>query len=50
MPFDPAVGKHAQFAMQGSITEPHLCFGTSRTRAALPASGVPVAKSPSPYR
>jgi hypothetical protein len=22
MPFDPAVGKHAQFAMQGSITEP----------------------------
>ena len=28
MPLDPAVGKHAQFAMQGSITEPHLCFGT----------------------
>ena len=31
MPFDPAVGKHAQFAMQGSITEPRFCFGTCCT-------------------
>ena len=45
MPFDPAVGKHAQFAMQGSITEPHLCFGTGPCRRpALPASGVTVAE------
>lgn len=49
MPFNPAVGKHAQFAMQGSVTEPHLCFGTCLSRRpALPASGVTVATSPSP--
>ena len=28
---DAAVGKHAQFAMQGSITEPRFCFGTCCT-------------------
>jgi len=45
MPFDPAVGKHdVLFAMQGSVTEPHLCFGTNLCgRPALPASGVTVA-------
>lgn len=48
MPFDP-FGKHAQFAMQGSVTEPHLYFGTCLCRRpALPASGVTVATSPSP--
>lgn len=40
MPFDPAVGKHAQFAMQGSITEPR--FASERTRTTGPLSPLPV--------
>jgi len=49
MPFDSAVSKHAQYAMQGSTTEPHLCFGTGPSRRhALPAPGVTVANTPSP--
>jgi hypothetical protein len=49
VPFNSTIGKHAQYAMQGSITEPHLCFGTCLPcRRALPASGVTVANTPSP--
>ena len=44
MPFDSTVGKHTQFAMQGSITEPHSRFGTDLcVRFALPAPGVALA-------
>ena len=43
MPFDPAVGKHAQFAMQGSATEPRLCFGTRPQAGTL--SPLPVCRS-----
>lgn len=44
MPFDSTVGKHTQFAMQGSITEPHSRFGTGLcVRPALPAPGVALA-------